>query len=69
MRRILIPTDFSENAMNAIKYGLELFKNEESEFYLVHAYHGEIDADGVYFSSTTQGEIVQTANIKTESQC
>lgn len=42
MRKILIPTDFSENAMNAIKYALELFKYEISEFYFMHAYEDEV---------------------------
>lgn len=36
MRQILIPTDFSENAWNALKYGLELFKKTKCTFYLMH---------------------------------
>ena len=36
MQRILIPTDFSENSWNAIKYGLELFKNTKCTFHLLH---------------------------------
>lgn len=43
MRKILIPTDFSENSMNAIKYAMELFKYERSEIYLLHAF-----SDSVY---------------------
>ncbi len=43
MRKILIPTDFSENSMNAIKYATELFKYERSEIYLLHAF-----SDSVY---------------------
>src|SRR5690606_23154420 len=42
MRKILIPTDFSANAMNAIKYALELFKYEIGQFYIMHAYESEI---------------------------
>ena len=42
MRKILIPTDFSENAMNAIKYALELFKYERSEFIIMHAFADEV---------------------------
>jgi nucleotide-binding universal stress UspA family protein len=45
MRKILIPTDFSDNAMNAIKYALELFKYDISEFYIIHAFQDEIYAD------------------------
>lgn len=42
MRKILIPTDFSENALNAIKYGLELFKYDRCEIYVLHAYSDEV---------------------------
>ncbi|MFT7051849.1 MAG: hypothetical protein ACJAZK_002467, partial [Psychroserpens sp.] len=28
MKKILLPTDFSENSINAIHYALEFFKNE-----------------------------------------
>lgn len=38
MKRILLPTDFSENAYNAIKYALRLFKEVEATFYLVNTY-------------------------------
>ncbi len=36
MKHILIPTDFSENSWNAIKYGMELFKKSRCTFYLLH---------------------------------
>ena len=36
MKNILIPTDFSENSWNAIKYALEFFKNTKCDFYLLH---------------------------------
>ncbi|HLV69137.1 MAG TPA: universal stress protein [Xanthomarina sp.] len=45
MRKILIPTDFSDIALNAIKYALELFKYDKSKFYIMHAYQDEIYAD------------------------
>lgn len=38
MKKILLPTDFSENSWNAIKYALQLFKNEVCTFYLLHTY-------------------------------
>ena len=47
MRKILIPTDFSENALNAIKYALELFKYERSEFIIMHAFADEVYAEGI----------------------
>lgn len=45
MRKILIPTDFSENAMNAIEYATDLFKYGISEFYIMHAYQDDIYAN------------------------
>ncbi|EDP70424.1 universal stress protein [Flavobacteriales bacterium ALC-1] len=33
---ILLPTDFSENSWNAIKYALELFSATKCDFYLLH---------------------------------
>lgn len=42
MRKIIVPTDFSETAMNAIRYAVELFKYERSEFIIVNAYADEV---------------------------
>lgn len=36
MKNILIPTDFSENSWNAVKYALEFFKDTACDFYLLH---------------------------------
>ena len=36
MFHILVPTDFSKNAWNALKYGLRLFENANCTFYLLH---------------------------------
>lgn len=38
MKKILLPTDFSENAQNAISYALLLYKEVECEFYILHTY-------------------------------
>ena len=37
-KKILLPTDFSDNAWNAITYALKFFKNEACEFYVLHTY-------------------------------
>lgn len=42
MRKIVIPSDFSDNAMNALKYAVELFKHELSEFHILHAFAEEV---------------------------
>ncbi|MEL6810315.1 MAG: universal stress protein [Bacteroidota bacterium] len=36
MTNVLVPTDFSENAWNAISYGVQFFKAEPTNFYLLH---------------------------------
>ena len=36
MKNILIPTDFSENSWNAIKYALHFFSKSSCNFYLLH---------------------------------
>lgn len=36
MKNILIPTDFSDNSWNAIKYALKLYKNTRCSFHLLH---------------------------------
>lgn len=38
-KRILIPTDFSRNAYNAIKYAMELYKREYCEFFILNTYY------------------------------
>lgn len=37
MKNILLPTDFSDNAWNAIVYALKLYTHETCTFYLLHA--------------------------------
>tara|TARA_R110002167_G_scaffold29972_18_gene99495 strand:- start:1737 stop:2573 length:837 start_codon:yes stop_codon:yes gene_type:complete len=36
MKNILIPTDFSENAWNAIEYAVALFEKDSCHFFLIH---------------------------------
>lgn len=46
MKRILLPTDFSENSYNAIKYAVQLLKEEVCEFYVLHTYTPVITSYG-----------------------
>mgnify|MGYP001820482560 FL=1 len=36
MKNVLIPTDFSENSWNAIKYALNFFRKSTTNFYILH---------------------------------
>ncbi|RDY58039.1 universal stress protein [Flagellimonas nanhaiensis] len=38
MKRIVLPTDFSENAWNAIEYALSIFKEAPCEFFVINAF-------------------------------
>lgn len=60
MRKILIPTDFSENAMNAIRYAVELFKYERSDFFIMHAYADEVYDHNTLVSREIFDELKET---------
>ncbi len=38
-KRVLLPTDYSKNALNAIRYALELYSNVRCDFYILNAFH------------------------------
>lgn len=38
MKNILLPTDFSENAFNAIEYAVQLFKDDNCTFHLINTF-------------------------------
>ena len=71
MRKVLIPTDFSDNAMNALKYAVELFKYDTGIFFIMHAYQDEIYADRKMLSRHTIAEATEIignrAQLKLES--
>lgn len=68
MRKILVPTDFSENAMNAIHYALELFKYERSDFFIMHAYQDEIYADTSLLNQKSLEKVTQIISEKSQKQ-
>lgn len=52
MKKILLPTDFSENSYNAISYALRLYHNEECKFYLLNTYTPILyDAEFISYNS------------------
>lgn len=59
MKNILLPTDFSENSWNAIKYAIDFHADEVCNFYIIHVVHMiRTTADVPYFP--TQEEINET---------
>jgi len=61
MKRVLIPTDFSDNAWNAIKYALSLFKEEECTFYILNTYTPAIAHSRFMAASLEHGLLANTA--------
>ncbi|WP_103069430.1 universal stress protein [Aquimarina sediminis] len=67
MRKILIPTDFSENAMNALRYAVELFKYERSDFFILHAYSDEVYDHNDLVSRDVFEELKETTHKKSDA--
>ncbi|MBC8757051.1 universal stress protein [Kordia sp. YSTF-M3] len=68
MRKILVPTDFSANAMNALKFALELFKYDRSEFFIMHTYQDEIYADNALLKRENVAKAAEVIGAKAEQQ-
>jgi len=68
MRKILIPTDFSENAFNAIKYAMELFKYERSEFIIIHAFADEVYEHNLELSRALFEEYKEKVRQKSDTE-
>jgi nucleotide-binding universal stress UspA family protein len=68
MRKILLPTDFSENSMNAINYAVDLFKYDICDFYFMHAYQDDIYANEVLLTRETLDSIIAINSKKSEEQ-
>ncbi len=62
MKRVLIPTDFSDNSWNAIKYALSLFKSEECTFYLLNTYTPAIAHSRFMAASLETGLLANAAH-------
>ena len=69
MKKILVPTDFSENAFNALKYGVNLFAGEECIFYILHTYTPALyNAEFMVYSNLSLDEIYRIRVNKSLSQ-
>ena len=56
MKKILMPTDFSTNSVNALKYAVSLFKDEECTFYLLNTFTPVLyDTEYILYSTTQPG--------------
>ena len=60
---ILIPTDFSENAANALNYALKLYANQECTFYILHSTYVDealTRAFGAAYTDDKQNKVVES---------
>ncbi len=67
MKRILIPTDFSENAWNAISYAVQLFKEEHCKFFLLNTYTPVIPSSRFMAPLSNGMRIEEAVRISSES--
>lgn len=58
MKKILIPTDFSDNAWNATRYAIELFKDEKCVFFILNTYTPAI-ANSRFMAATIDGSLIE----------
>ncbi|PQV50448.1 nucleotide-binding universal stress UspA family protein [Jejuia pallidilutea] len=68
MRRVLVPTDFSDNALNAINYALEFFKYEICVFYFMHAYQDDIYTNEALLTRKTLEKATNLVSKKSKKQ-
>ncbi|GGW29414.1 universal stress protein [Arenibacter certesii] len=66
MRKVLVPTDFSDNAYNALKYACQVFKYEKSDFLIVHAYGDEVYRQAAEMDSAHVEELREVVLQKTQ---
>ncbi|MEM0517199.1 MULTISPECIES: universal stress protein [Aequorivita] len=64
MQKILIPTDFSENSLNAVLYATELFKHNPAEIFLLHAFADQVYEEKSRFADEIFEELQQKALTK-----
>ena len=68
MKQILLPTDFSENAWNAILTAIKLYSWMECRFYLLNTYDPSKENISGFKSSTRAGQVYQSLPEASEKQ-
>lgn len=67
MKKILLPSDFSENAYNALKYAVQLYMEDVCTFYLLHTYTPPIYQTEYVLESPSQiglGDVYRTESLE-----
>ena len=63
-RKILLPTDFSENASSAIKYAIKLYDTEPCVFYLLHTWTFTNTGTRTYITTSYIDDLKETSEKK-----
>ncbi len=66
-RKILLPTDFSKNAWHAITYALELYKNDQCEFYILNVFTATNNIVESLINMEPGSEMYETAKLDSEN--
>ena len=66
MKNVLLPTDFSDNAMNSIEFALEFFKYDNCEFYFLHVYEDEVYQKHKLSNGVSFDDIKESSRIASE---
>lgn len=68
MRNILVPTDFSDDAYNALHYATQLYKKEKCTFYIFHTYNRQSYNKKLYGSKEKGSSLKEFLRNKTDEQ-
>lgn len=66
-RKILIPTDFSKNATKALRYAIELYKNDKCEFYLLNVFSATSNIIDSLMNMEPGSELYESAKLHSEN--
>jgi nucleotide-binding universal stress UspA family protein len=66
-RKILLPTDFSKNAWQAINYALKLYNNDPCDFYVLNVFSATSNILDSLLNMEPGSELYETAKIKSET--
>ncbi|GAA4884439.1 universal stress protein [Flaviramulus aquimarinus] len=66
-RKILLPTDFSKNAWHAINYAIELYKNDQCDFYILNVYTATGNIIESLINMEPGSELYETAKLESEN--
>jgi nucleotide-binding universal stress UspA family protein len=66
-RKILIPTDFSKNATQALHYAIELYKNDHCIFYLLNVFSSPSNFMESIMKMEPGSELYETAKLNSEN--